>query len=227
MSQNTGNSTICNKISKHQKLFSSHRRRRIVEVSQNTGRSTVCNKISKLYIVAVEFLPSTSECLSMPWDQHGMVKHWWKIFHQDFQNQIPIHMATFLRSNSAVVCKICALPRHELACLSLTWINAYLVIRCDHWNKNGMGGYEKICYRNWYQNWCHQRPGKLTTARGRSPRPSGCVELPRSLVTPQWPKSRYQFLFYHDASRHIKSMQIRVSISRKYWFFRCIQIGVW
>ena len=65
--------------------------------------------------------------------------------------------------------------------------------------------------RSW---WCHQRPGKLTTARSRSPRavvsfpgrwwhinsPSGCGELPRSLVTPQWPKSRYQFLFYHDAS---------------------------
>ena len=50
-----------------------------------------------------------------------------------------------------------------------------------------------------------------------SPRakPDGCGELPRSLVTPQWPKSRYQFLFYHDASKHIKSMQIRVCISRK------------
>ena len=45
--------------------------------------------------------------------------------------------------------------------------------------------------------------------------PSGCGELPRSLVTPQWPKSRYQFLFYHDASKHIKSMYIRVCISRK------------
>ena len=50
-----------------------------------------------------------------------------------------------------------------------------------------------------------------------SPRakPEGCGELPRSLVTPQWPKSRYQFLFYHDASKHIKFMQIRVCISRK------------
>ena len=43
----------------------------------------------------------------------------------------------------------------------------------------------------------------------------GCEELPRSLVTPQWPKLRYQFLFYHDASKHIKSMQFRVCISRK------------
>ena len=50
-----------------------------------------------------------------------------------------------------------------------------------------------------------------------SPRakPEGCGELPRSLVTPQWPKSRYQFRFYHDAPKHIKFMQIRVCISRK------------
>ena len=50
-----------------------------------------------------------------------------------------------------------------------------------------------------------------------SPRakPEGCGELPRSLVTPQWLKSRYQFLFYHDASKHIKSVQIWVCISRK------------
>ena len=50
-----------------------------------------------------------------------------------------------------------------------------------------------------------------------SPRasPKGCGELPRSLVTPQWPKSKYQFLFYHDDSKHIKSMQIRVCIRRK------------
>ena len=46
-------------------------------------------------------------------------------------------------------------------------------------------------------------------------KPEGCGELPRTLVTPQWPKSRYQFLFYHDASKHIKSVQIRVCISRK------------
>ena len=39
--------------------------------------------------------------------------------------------------------------------------------------------------------------------------------VPRSLVTPRWPESMYQFLFYHDASKHIKSMQIRVCISRK------------
>ena len=50
-----------------------------------------------------------------------------------------------------------------------------------------------------------------------SPRakPSGCDELPRSLVTLQWLNSRYQFLFYYDASKHIQSMQIRVCISTK------------
>ena len=50
-----------------------------------------------------------------------------------------------------------------------------------------------------------------------SPRakPESCGELPRSLVTPQWPKSRYQFLFYSDASKHIRFMQIRVCKSRK------------
>ena len=64
-----------------------------------------------------------------------------------------------------------------------------------------------VYYRNWYQDWCHCG---VTNDMGSSPQPSGCGELPRSLVTPQWPKSRYQFLFYHDASKHIKSMQIRV-----------------
>ena len=39
--------------------------------------------------------------------------------------------------------------------------------------------------------------------------------IPRSLVTPQWPKSRYQFLFYHDASKHSKSMEFRVCKIRK------------
>ena len=43
-------------------------------------------------------------------------------------------------------------------------------------------------------------------------KPDHCGELPRS---PRWLKSRYQFLFYRDASKHIKFMQIRVCISRK------------
>ena len=43
-----------------------------------------------------------------------------------------------------------------------------------------------------------------------SPRakPEGCGELPRSLVTPQWPKSRYQFLFYHDGTKLMMNKQI-------------------
>ena len=49
-----------------------------------------------------------------------------------------------------------------------------------------------------------------------SPRakPEVCGELPRSLVTPQWPKS-YQFIFYHDASKHIKSSVYKRKIAHK------------
>ena len=54
-------------------------------------------------------------------------------------------------------------------------------------------------YRNWYQYWgCVV---SLTTWEAHhSPRakPEGCGELPRSLMRQQWPKLRYQFLFYHD-----------------------------
>ena len=59
-----------------------------------------------------------------------------------------------------------------------------------------------------------------------SPRakPECCGELPRSLVTPQWPKSRYQFRLYHDAPKYIKFMQIRVCISRKS-FIKPLQIS--
>ena len=69
-----------------------------------------------------------------------------------------------------------------------------------------------VNYRNWYQDWGHCG---VTNDLGSSPQPEGCDELPRWLVTPQWPKSRYQFLFYHDASKHVEFMQIRVCISRK------------
>ena len=42
-----------------------------------------------------------------------------------------------------------------------------------------------------------------------SPRakPECCGELPRSLVTQQWPKWRYQFLFYHDETKSITNKQ--------------------
>ena len=42
-----------------------------------------------------------------------------------------------------------------------------------------------------------------------SPRakPEDCGELPRSLVTQQWPKSRYQFLFYHDETKSVTNKQ--------------------
>ena len=43
-----------------------------------------------------------------------------------------------------------------------------------------------------------------------SPRakPKGCGELPRSLMRQQWPKLRYQFLFYHDETKLMMNKQI-------------------
>ena len=43
-----------------------------------------------------------------------------------------------------------------------------------------------------------------------SPRakPEGCGELPRSLMRQQWPKLRYQFLFYHDETKLMMNKQI-------------------
>ena len=42
----------------------------------------------------------------------------------------------------------------------------------------------------------------VTSHMGSSPQPQGeaetCGELPRSFTRPQWPKSRYLFLFYHN-----------------------------
>ena len=93
-----------------------------------------------------------------------------------------------------------------------TYVNddpLYSKCKSSHWVK-------VISYRNWYQDWGHCG---VTNDLGSSPqpkaKPEGCGELPRLLVTPKWPKSRYQFLFYHDASKQIKFMQIRVYISRK------------
>ena len=43
-----------------------------------------------------------------------------------------------------------------------------------------------------------------------SPRakPEVCGEPPRSLMRHQWPKLRYQFLFYHDATKLMMNKQI-------------------
>ena len=54
--------------------------------------------------------------------------------------------------------------------------------------RNIFGHLTLQCDRNWYQDWGH------------------CGELPRSLVTLQWPKSRYQFLFYHNVRKHILNL---------------------
>ena len=52
-------------------------------------------------------------------------------------------------------------------------------------------------YRNWYQYWGHCCLS-----------PSGCGELPRSLMRQQWPKLGYQFLFYNDETKLIINKQI-------------------
>ena len=74
----------------------------------------------------------------------------------------------------------------------------------------------------WYRNWNTKIEVTVVSPTTweahhslRANSPSGCGELPRSLVTSQWTKSRYQILFYHDAPKHIKSIGIRVYISRK------------
>ena len=43
-----------------------------------------------------------------------------------------------------------------------------------------------------------------------SPRakPEGCGEPPRSLMRQQWPKLRYQFLFYHDETKLMMHKQL-------------------
>ena len=53
-----------------------------------------------------------------------------------------------------------------------------------------------------------------------SPRakPEGCGELPRSLMRQQWPKLRYQFLFYHDETKLIMNKQ-------RYRQFKCPKVS--
>ena len=71
-----------------------------------------------------------------------------------------------------------------------------------------------VHYRIWYHDWGNCG---VTNDLRSTPQPEGghCGVTNDLGSSPQWPKSRYQFLFYHDASKHIKSMQIRVCISRK------------
>ena len=39
-------------------------------------------------------------------------------------------------------------------------------------------------------------------------KPESCGEIPRSLMRQQWPKLRYQFLFYHDETKLVMNKQI-------------------
>ena len=60
--------------------------------------------------------------------------------------------------------------------------------------------------------------------------PSGCGELPRSLLRRQWPKLRYQFLFYHDETKLMMNLQIKAQICPKtvpgYGMVTCAHLGV-
>ena len=62
-----------------------------------------------------------------------------------------------------------------------------------------------MSYMNWYQYWGHCC---LINDLGSSPQPKGCGELPRSLMRQQWPKLRYQFLFYHNETKLMMNKQI-------------------
>ena len=80
--------------------------------------------------------------------------------------------------------------------------------------------YQWVCgtgswYRNWYQYWGHCC---LINDLGSSPQPEGCGELPRSLMRQQWPKLRYQFLFYHDETKLIMNKQ-------RYRQFKCPKVS--
>ena len=65
-------------------------------------------------------------------------------------------------------------------------------------------------------------------------KPEGCGELPRSLMRQQWPKLRYQFLFYHDETKlmmnkrmlSIKMLKIVPKKSPGYSMVTCAHLGV-
>ena len=80
--------------------------------------------------------------------------------------------------------------------------NVPVLVQIMAWHRSGNKPLSErmMGYRNWYLDFGHCG---VTNDLESSPQPEG------------EPKSRYQFLFYHDASRHIKSMQIWVWISRK------------
>ena len=58
-----------------------------------------------------------------------------------------------------------------------------------------------INWRNWYRVWGH---GCDTTDSQMSPQPRrsrGCGDIWESVVSQPWPKTRYQFLFYHGTTK--------------------------
>ena len=72
-----------------------------------------------------------------------------------------------------------------------------------------------IWWRNWYQVWGH---GCDTTDSQMSPQPRrsrGCGDIWESVVSQPWPKTRYQFLFYHGTTKlTLNSSQIASQLSK-------------
>ena len=71
-----------------------------------------------------------------------------------------------------------------------------------------------LCWRNWYRVWGH---GCDTTDSQMSPQPRrsrGCGDIWESVVSQPWPKTRYQFLFYHGTTKltlNQKSLSIQTA----------------
>ena len=71
-----------------------------------------------------------------------------------------------------------------------------------------------IEWNNWYRVWGH---GCDTTDSQMSPQPRrsrGCSDIWESVVSQPWPKTRYQFLFYHGTTKltlNQKSLSIQTA----------------
>ena len=79
-----------------------------------------------------------------------------------------------------------------------------LGIRQSDWRRAGIRSINLhivVEWRNWYRVWGH---GCDTTESQMSPQPRrsrGCGDIWESVVSQPWPKTRYQFLFYHGTTK--------------------------
>ena len=128
-----------------------------------------------------------------------------------------------MRTNSNSVVMVFCILLHKTSTAQWRWLSEYVgfpLIRLVAWSKWDLRhqiivrhqGQPELAEmietsfmlsfgcRNWYQHWGH-----CCLIRAK---PEGCRELPRSLMRQQWPKLRYQFLFYHDETNLIMNKQI-------------------